>query len=313
MTSIPWNRINTGLLLLVLVAIIGLSASRAYGGPLDPPVAPASSPGGIDGRIPIRQPASAADFPIVISQPGSYYLASNITGVDGKNGIEIAANAVTLDLAGFVILGSGSLSLNGIYAAPPLGDINIHSGNVENWGAGGIILPQAFRATLSDLNVSFNGHLAGQACIWLGEANIVRHVSARQCKVGIRLDPLAGQNGDEILDSNIGQNAEQGIIVNSNNAKIERNVFDANFGSGLWLAGNYIIVTDNRFTGNNQLNTAGEFGIKMSGDFNTIVRNIFLGNAGGYLGPLPVPVGNRIGNLSTNATTNVDGWSNIGY
>jgi hypothetical protein len=49
----------------------------------------------------------------VINQPGSYCLGSNVVGVAGKNGIRIDADNVTLDLAGFAVLGVGN-SLNGI-------------------------------------------------------------------------------------------------------------------------------------------------------------------------------------------------------
>src|SRR4051794_19684948 len=41
----------------------------------------------------------------IISVPGSYYLSGNITGVSGKNGIEILAAGVTLDLNGFAVNG----------------------------------------------------------------------------------------------------------------------------------------------------------------------------------------------------------------
>ena len=44
----------------------------------------------------------------VISQPGSYCLESNVVGVAGKNGIRIDADNVTLDLAGFAVLGVSS-------------------------------------------------------------------------------------------------------------------------------------------------------------------------------------------------------------
>ncbi len=69
------------------LALIGALAGVVQGGPLDPPGPPASTLPLVEPRTPIRQPASAAGFPIVISAPGSYYLAENITGVSGKDGI----------------------------------------------------------------------------------------------------------------------------------------------------------------------------------------------------------------------------------
>src|SRR6059036_2664026 len=58
----------------------------------------------------VNTPGDAtAEF--VISQPGSYCLPGNVVGVSGKSGIRIDADDVTLDLAGFGMIGaSGSLS-----------------------------------------------------------------------------------------------------------------------------------------------------------------------------------------------------------
>jgi hypothetical protein len=87
------------------IALIASFAGVVRGGPLDPPAPPASTLPLVEPRTPIRQPASAAGFPIVISAPGSYYLAENITGVAGSAGIWIFANGVTLDLNGFALTG----------------------------------------------------------------------------------------------------------------------------------------------------------------------------------------------------------------
>lgn len=99
MTSIPWNRINTGLLLLVLLAIVGLFASRAYGGPLDPPgpVAPTMKTlQQVEPRTPI------ASIPFTITTPGSYYLTGDLAAT-GTLGIRINADDVTIDLGGFTL------------------------------------------------------------------------------------------------------------------------------------------------------------------------------------------------------------------
>jgi hypothetical protein len=48
-----WNRINTVLLLLVLVVVIGALASRAFGGPLDPAGPPASTMHTLDDTAPV--------------------------------------------------------------------------------------------------------------------------------------------------------------------------------------------------------------------------------------------------------------------
>lgn len=59
----------------------------------------------VDGVVLINQSTitSAGGFPYTISQPGSYKLAGNLVVPANTNAILIAANNVTLDLAGFSI------------------------------------------------------------------------------------------------------------------------------------------------------------------------------------------------------------------
>lgn len=95
-----WMRLNTGLLLLLLLGMIATYAMRAEGGPLDPPGAPSSTDS-------VRLPGTPIAGPTTISQPGHYYLTRSFQAV-GTNGITITASDVSLDLGGFTISGSGS-------------------------------------------------------------------------------------------------------------------------------------------------------------------------------------------------------------
>ena len=55
-----------------------------------------------------RTPISS--LPFVITEPGSYYLTSNLTlEATDQNGIEVEANDVTLDLMGFGLFGAGGI------------------------------------------------------------------------------------------------------------------------------------------------------------------------------------------------------------
>src|SRR5438105_12923113 len=54
----------------------------------------------VEPRKPISQPAPGG-FPIMINQPGSYYLTGNISGAANTDGIRINAGGVTVDLNGF--------------------------------------------------------------------------------------------------------------------------------------------------------------------------------------------------------------------
>ncbi len=94
-------RINTLLLVLVVLmagAIIAILATRASGGPLDPPGPPASTPGGIDGRIPI------SSLPLTITASGSYVVTKNLSLASGV-GITVTADNVSIDLNGFTLDG----------------------------------------------------------------------------------------------------------------------------------------------------------------------------------------------------------------
>jgi hypothetical protein len=63
-------------------------------------------------QIEPRRLIAAAGY--VITQPGSYYLGTNLITAGGTAGIQIATNDVTLDLNGFSILGAAG-SGYGIY------------------------------------------------------------------------------------------------------------------------------------------------------------------------------------------------------
>src|SRR4030095_5965971 len=91
----------------------------------------------------------------VITQPGSYCLGSNVVGVSGKNGIRIDADNVTLDLAGFAVLGVGG-SLNGILINAHL-HIAIRNGSISGWGGSGLEGSTSGLARLDDLRADANG------------------------------------------------------------------------------------------------------------------------------------------------------------
>lgn len=74
-----------------------------------------------------------------ISEPGSYYLTGNVTGVAGKHGIEIASGGVTLDLCGFSVVGVDG-SLTGVKATVSENNVVLRNGVVRGWGEHGVEL-----------------------------------------------------------------------------------------------------------------------------------------------------------------------------
>ena len=91
----------------------------------------------------------------VINQPGSYCLGSNVVGVAGKNGIRIDADNVTLDLAGFAVLGVGN-SLNGILINGHF-HIVIRNGSISGWSSHGLDGTNGALSRIEDLRTDANG------------------------------------------------------------------------------------------------------------------------------------------------------------
>ncbi len=117
--------------LLVVIAVL------AYGligkaGNLQPPAAPAPTMKTLD-EVEPRIPISHADIPLTISTPGSYYLTENVTTVG--TAITVAADDVTIDLAGFALVGPDSGTNYGIYM-DERSNVEIRSGTVRNFHTG---------------------------------------------------------------------------------------------------------------------------------------------------------------------------------
>ena len=65
----------------------------------------------------------------LITQPGSYYLTSNVLAEAGLHGINISASDVTLDLRGFSVIGSSS-AYDGIYIHAGYTNVIVRNGNI---------------------------------------------------------------------------------------------------------------------------------------------------------------------------------------
>lgn len=96
----------------IVALLAGLAASVALAGPLDPPSGPVAPTMKTLTEVEPRIAINAANTPgnaaalYVISQPGSYYLTGNVTGVAGKTSVLASCGGrVTIDLNGFQITG----------------------------------------------------------------------------------------------------------------------------------------------------------------------------------------------------------------
>lgn len=159
--------------ILFTIGSIAFSLDPAFGqGVLTPPGSPAPTMKTL-AQIEPRTPISS--LPFVISNAGSYYLTTNLTGVSGTNGITIVSDNVTLDLQGFVLLGVSG-ALEGIHVATNRVYLNLalRNGTIRGWPTNGVNADSSKGSRFSDLNVNSNGGSGLNP----GEDAIVQHCVA---------------------------------------------------------------------------------------------------------------------------------------
>ena len=156
------QRLLIASLALTVLSTLNSQLSTVFAqGSLTPPGAPAPTMKTL-AQIEPRTPVDATHTPgdannlFIISQSGSYYLTTNITGVAGKNGIGIQASNVCLDLSGFALMGGGTSSLSGIEVAGSPANIKICNGLVRDWGNYGVNTANAGGCEFDHLNATAN-------------------------------------------------------------------------------------------------------------------------------------------------------------
>lgn len=149
---------------LLAGSVVSLAAFTLTAGPLDPPSGPVGSSYKTLGEVEPRIAISALNTPgdddslYRITQPGSYYLTGNVTGVAGKYGIEIATSGVSIDLNGFELIGVAD-ALSGIYLSQPdTRNTSVRNGAVSHWPQTGINLAIVnYAGRLENLRAESNG------------------------------------------------------------------------------------------------------------------------------------------------------------
>jgi len=121
-----------------LPAVALLAAAGAgvlVAGPLTPPAGPITSTYKTLSEVEPRTAISS--LPLVISQPGSYYLTQNLVIPPSQVGISINASNVTLDLRGFTLQGNGTSS-DAITVWSSSAGVTIRNGAINNINGHGI-------------------------------------------------------------------------------------------------------------------------------------------------------------------------------
>lgn len=206
-------------------------------------IASAGGAQAVDGTILITQaraltgnvtPGDAAGFPVTISQPGSYRLASNLT-VPNENttAIEIRANSVTLDLNGFTIEGP-------VKCEDPGGGVIVCDKNGSGFGV--VTGTNVFHTVVVNGTVRGMGFLGMQ----LNGESQVRHVQV----IGNAHGGLRGAANSNVSENVVSSNGGDGInILAGLGSLVTANVVFFNTGRGITIATGGVI-TGNTVTGN---------------------------------------------------------------
>lgn len=282
------NTINSVLTVLFAMCI----SAPSFAGPLSPPVGPVASTSKPLSEIEPRTAVNANNTPgdtsgvHVISQPGSYYLTSNITGISGRAGIRITASNVDLDLNGFTITGvTGATS--GISLAINSSRVQVRNGKITNFPIHGITTISCPSFSISDVVCEFNGGNGFD----LGDGALAERCAARNnSAIGIRLGSgslakdctsIGNVTGIELntlsraFNCTLYTNSSRGILANGNDTVIENNFIQSSSlnAVGISLVGSRSTVRNNTVTGTSSLGQIG-LSVAASSSNNVIADNL---------------------------------------
>ena len=327
---------------IICATVIATAALLSNAGPLSPPAGPIAPTNKtlseVEPRIAVNATNTPGDNDITpslfkISQPGSYYLTGNITGVASKNGIEIAASNVTLDLNGFTLQGVAG-SLDGVFVSVFALGVAVENGVAAGWGGDGVDLLNASKSTLRSVRANGNG-LAGltigfssvvDACVASGNGSTGISTGA-SCTIanssaeGNSGSGISASTGVLIIACAARSNALFGVFASSG-SHVSQSTAASNTGDGFFLGSGSVIsgcsATSNgddgiaASSGGTIVDNAAAFntgdGIQASGD--SLVRGNACasnGSAGNGAGIHTISSDNRVeGNSVTDNDRGID-------
>src|SRR5687767_4457689 len=106
-------------------------------------------------RLQISADPDAPWSVIRIDRSGTYRLAADVVGKENTAGIVIMADHVTLDLAGFSVVGKTG-SLAGVRVVGARTNVCVRNGTVRGWGGHGIDLSDATESHVEAIRVTEN-------------------------------------------------------------------------------------------------------------------------------------------------------------
>jgi hypothetical protein len=182
----------------------------------------------VDGEILINQaavnaggitPGDDPGFPTTLSRPGRYKLTSNLKVPTGKDGIELKAHDVTIDLNGFTISSNPpGEAKHGVFASGILG-LRVMNGTVTGFQDGGLFGPRL----VEDMRIVSNGFGLGPS----GEARIRNNTIANNRGPGIHGCSHC------LIEQNLITGNNWGIFVSHGGGVILGNVIASHLNEGI--------------------------------------------------------------------------------
>ncbi len=227
---------------VVACVLIAGASGASSAGDLAPPTGPVQATmlrlDEIEARTPINintTPGDAAAV-FVITEPGSYFLTSDVQGQVGKHGIEVRLsqntpnNRVNIDFNGFALLGVPG-SGDGIHLAANPGVLDFEftvkpdriefKGGIVNWGGNGVNIGGASRVELTHLEIGSSG-LDGVCVVGAREA-VISSVSSsgnggdgvnlQECSITKMLDTACDANGGDGMNVGVSCTNNSDVFV----------------------------------------------------------------------------------------------------
>ena len=224
---------------VALLSVLVVGAARAGDGVFEINMACATSGAGCF-------PGDTGGFPVTVTQSGSYRLTGNLNVTENQTAILIQADDVSIDLAGFAILGPNTCSFTGsafVCTSPGVGrgitrgnalinGTTVRNGVIRGMGQFGIFLWA--RARVQDVTVEDNG----ASGLLVSQNSIVeRSISRLNANHGVAM-------GDSSIAANcvISDNFGVGISFGGQGTVLGSNISN-NRGGGIVSGGG--VITDN--------------------------------------------------------------------
>ena len=197
-------------------------------------------------------PGDKLGFPVTISASGSYAFAGNLQVPAGKNGIVVAADNVTIELAGFRLAG-GTLAAGGIVeGGANRSGITIRNGTITGFKQDAVRGTGSYW-TVEDMRIVFNG----------GHGVSAGHMlQLRDSTLWInKLNGIVAFNWASILDSTIVGSGGNGVVCD-NHCLVKGNLISQNghtASGGVGVSANLGTVLGNTISGNQGFGISGSF------------------------------------------------------